>query len=683
MPNERSLAPASCEARCLCWLPGRAPRFSLECGLTQDPRVLDELLKTGVGQHQAGRLSEAKQAYEQVLAIDPSHPDALHLLGVIALQSADAPRAVELIQRAIQRQPRNWQYLLNLGHAHAAMHHLAEAHSAFQAASRLNRDNPQPALGAANCLAQQGQFAAAEEALRKVTRRFPALASGWYNLANAVNDQGRHDEAVMLYRRALDRDPKFAEAYNNLGRALHAQHRFDEAAQAYRRSVELKPDYAIGYCNLASVLIDSGQPVEAEAVSREALARQPALPEAERVLYVALVHQGRLTEALALERRLLARRPADPVALYSFGVNLCLLGEQKEGMSFIERAIEIDPDLSDARFARSVARLAAGDIDAAWDDYAWRPARMRFHLRYPGVTLADAMPVALDGKHVCLLREQGIGDEIFFLRFAPQLKARGARVIYAAASKVASFLGRSAALDHVVAESASLPEADFTLLVGDLPRALAASRAEESVRNVSDREAAGGYSATPAALALAPLPERVEEIRQQLTKFGPAPYIGLTWRGGTAPKMQRDTAWLMHKWVPIPGLAAAVKPIAGTLILAQRAPEGPEYDELQQHLGRTVHDLSALNEDLEGMLALLTLLDDYVGVSNANMHLRASLGKAARVLVPCPPEWRWMIAGDESPWFPGFRIYRQRPDGDWNEALGKLERDLRERFGAR
>ena len=77
------------------------------------------------------------------------------------------------------------------------------------------------------------------------------------------------------------------------------------------------------------------------------------------------------------------------------------------------------------------------------------------------------------------------------------------------------------------------------------------------------------------------------------------------------------------------------------------------------------------------MLAVLALIEDYIGVSNTNMHLRAGAGRTARVLVPQPPEWRWMAAGEESPWFPGFRIYRQGIDGDWGEALAKLARDLR------
>ena len=84
-----------------------------------------------------------------------------------------------------------------------------------------------------------------------------------------------------------------------------------------------------------------------------------------------------------------------------------------------------------------------------------------------------------------------------------------------------------------------------------------------------------------------------------------------------------------------------------------------------------------MNDDLEQMLALLSLIDEYVGVSNTNMHLRAAVGKTARVLVPSPPEWRWMAEGRESPWFPGFSVYRQGYEGDWTQALAQLESDLR------
>jgi len=63
-------------------------------------------------------------------------------------------------------------------------------------------------------------------------------------------------------------------------------------------------------------------------------------------------------------------------------------------------------------------------------------------------------------------------------------------------------------------------------------------------------------------------------------------------------------------------------------------------------------------------------------VSNTNMHIRAGLQKTARVLVPFPPEFRWMNEGDRSPWFPGFQLYRQPPGRDWRDVLHSLRSDI-------
>ena len=96
------------------------------------------------------------------------------------------------------------------------------------------------------------------------------------------------------------------------------------------------------------------------------------------------------------------------------------------------------------------------------------------------------------------------------------------------------------------------------------------------------------------------------------------------------------------------------------------------------HAHAAVHDLSSINEDLDDALAWMSVLDDWVGVSNTNIHLRAAGGGSAQVLVPFPPEWRWMAQGD-SPWFPAMRTYRQGPDRSWDEALSRLAVDLRAR----
>jgi hypothetical protein len=64
-------------------------------------------------------------------------------------------------------------------------------------------------------------------------------------------------------------------------------------------------------------------------------------------------------------------------------------------------------------------------------------------------------------------------------------------------------------------------------------------------------------------------------------------------------------------------------------------------------------------------------------VSNANVHLMAGLaGRRARVLVQTPPEWRWARRGN-SPWFPGFVLYRQSADRSWTDAIGEIQAELK------
>jgi hypothetical protein len=98
-------------------------------------------------------------------------------------------------------------------------------------------------------------------------------------------------------------------------------------------------------------------------------------------------------------------------------------------------------------------------------------------------------------------------------------------------------------------------------------------------------------------------------------------------------------------------------------------------------LGRKGFDFSDVNENLEDALALMTHLDDYIGVSNTNMHLRAATGKGARVLVTHPGEFRWQVHGDTSPWFPEFTLYRQSINSNWENAFAKLKIEIKEQYG--
>jgi hypothetical protein len=235
---------------------------------------------------------------------------------------------------------------------------------------------------------------------------------------------------------------------------------------------------------------------------------------------------------------------------------------------------------------------------------------------------------------------------LFFLRFAPELVRRGAALAFRGDTRLHGMLARTG-LFALGLEPDAAPIADLeALFIGDLPWLLGA----------------GDPANFPDALPLSPLPARVARMRSRLEAAGPAPWIALTWRGGVA---SAGPARTQVKEIGAQRLGEELRDMRATWIGIQRLPASGEFAQFSTALGATVHDFSAVNDDLEDMLALLSIADDYVGVSNANAHLRASLGGTMQVLVPHPPEWRWGAAGPGSAWFGAMRVVRQQPDGRW------------------
>jgi hypothetical protein len=211
-------------------------------------------------------------------------------------------------------------------------------------------------------------------------------------------------------------------------------------------------------------------------------------------------------------------------------------------------------------------------------------------------------------------------------------------------------------------EIAQLAASDWPVWIADLPSML---QTEE----------------TPGAFPL----RASNDARERLAALGPPPYLGVTWRAGTDLRRSREFGVeqrILFKEIPPALLGRALQGWPGTMVSLQRAPLANELDAIRSAARAQVHDLSAANEDLREVLAVLAALDQYVAVSNTNVHLLAGLGRTARILVPSPPEWRWMRSEGGSPWFPGFSVYRQPANRDWSEPLRRLREDLFSSAGA-
>lgn len=615
-----------------------------------------DLLQAALAAHKAGRLDDASALYERIIAADPAHADALNLSGMLRLQRGDATGAQARIAQAIAVRPREALYHVNLAKALQTAGDPSGAISSLRQAAKLAPNQSGVWQQLALSLRGQGDFSGAVEAFRRGAQAAPTDIAPLNNLAALLLEQGRPDEARPAIARALtlDKDNPFALA--NEGRALLLEEHAADAIAPLRRALVADPLNAMTLNSLGIALQETLQVEESLSVLRRALEIAPQASII-RVSYGnALKKSGRYDEAIGEFQQALRLRPA--VAEVHSHIGTCHEGMMRydDAIAAYDEALRLKPDYRRAQHNRGMALLTVGRFKSGWRDYAGRDLREDLAA---GSLRAPHGPDDIANRHILILGEQGLGDEIFFLRFQPELTRRGAaRISAMVSSKIKSLIERVGGFD-VLVNGARRPLADTVIAAGDLPLVLRMSSVDQ----------------VPPSLRTQPLPERDAEIATRLAALGPPPYIGVTWRAGTA-----DRLGALYKLAPLAEIGAALAGLPGTLIALQRLPEAGEIAALASAAGKPVHDLTALNDDLEGMLALLARLDDYVCVSNTNVHLRAMVGRTCRVLVPAPPDFRWMAEGDESPWFPGSRVYRQTAARQWGGALAALKRDLAAAF---
>ena len=574
----------------------------------------------GILRLRRGDAAEAEALLRRAVALRPAAADHRANLGNVLDARGDFAAAADSFRAALARDAANPAIHANLGNALMKLGRVAEAVSAHARAAALKPAEPRFAHALGATLIEAGRFAEAEAALGRAVALAPNLADAHSSLGMARARQGRHAEAEPCYRRALEIDPKHLRAMINLGSALLALRRHEEFAAIQRRALAVDPDFAEAHANLAAALLVLGDHAGAEAAARRALELKPELAEPRNTLATALERQGRVDEALAVLERAALHGPVD--------------------------------ERGEAHFGRALMLLRRGDFARGWREYEWRWGSRRHHR---GARRDFALPQWLGediaGRTLLLHAEQGLGDTIQFLRYAPMAARRGAKVVLEVPASLARLAATVEGVGAVAAAGGALPPFDLHCPLLSLPLAFATRL--ESI---------------PAATPYLRADPRAAAAWRRRFAAKPGLAVGLAWAGNPDYPGDRDRSLDPALLAPLLKAKNAtfysLQVGAAAAAIAQ-APGGGGVESLGREFA-----------DFADTAASVAALDLVVAADTAVAHLAGALNRPVWILLPFASDWRWLVDRADSPWYPSAALFRQERPGGWAGVIERVAAKL-------
>ena len=403
-------------------------------------------------------------------------------------------------------------------------------------------------------------------------------AVSFSNNACEALDRGETEPAICLAREAVRRDPALWQPVHTLALAFDRLQRYDAAIACYRQTLAL--------C--------------------------PAHPQARVQLTAALVHEGRAGEAEAESLDLLRRAASDSGAWCNLGLALRQQCRTEEAIAAYRTGLRIVPDDARLHWNLSLALLALGRFEEGWREYEWRVAAGITPPSLRDEPLWRGEP--LQGKSILLETEQGLGDTIQFLRYAPWLERQGARVFVDCQLRLRPLCRRwiaQAAIDY-----------DYRVPLMSLP-----------------------------LITNGVLPDSFPYLEARPTDLGTGFKVGLCRAGNPANPNDRFRSIPAHLLEPL------------------RQVSGVRWIELEQKPGECASNSCA--ESIEQFASTLRSLDLVITVDTLAAHLAGALGRPVWTLLNFAPDWRWLEKGDSTAWYPTMRLFRQPRAGDWQSVVAE------------
>ena len=566
--------------------------------------------------------------------------DSFHARGESAAAKGKHELAAALFAQAIQVSGPSAPYCHSLARSLHASGKYRQAAVCYQQAMVGEPDNIQLHLGLARALFQENRIGETVAVLRDALAGEPNAAEGWALLGNALSQADRHELACEALHKAISLDPRQASFHYDLGFVLSRTGESQEAEASYRRALELRARFPEALNNLGNLLRRRKVTSQAVDCYQQALKLRPGYLDATYNLGLAFQDLDQLGDAEGCYETVLNGKPEHHASLNNLANVLLRGGRVDEALARYDEAIRLSPDNREYRVNLGMAQLLDGDFPSGWRNYGARHAPAR-----PDLPLWNGEPV--DGRGLLLLSEQGLGDTIQFIRYARHLHFEGARVSALCPEPLAELLRTTPGLDNVIVAGQQLSECDWYAPLMHLPRLL-------------DTRMETIPADTPYLFAD---PERVRQWGLALDIPSSHLKVGLAWRGATEHWNDRNRSIDPAELSALQGV-----PDTAWISLQKGFPHG--------HESLSFTPLPRDLEDFADTAALMAHLDLVISVDTSVAHLAGALGRPVWTLLPFAPDWRWLRARSDSPWYPGMTLFRQERRGEWKPVMENVREEV-------
>ena len=537
---------------------------------------------------------------------------------------------------------------------------------------------------------EQGDLSKAGECYRKAIAINPRFAKAHSNLGYVLRELGNLTDAENCLRRAIEIDPSNVDTNYMLGTLAVALGKLDLAEEHFRAALRLVPDFEFAYQELSRSMIQRGQIENALEVMlsgivqnpgsamlrfclgemyqelqqfdsariyyKQALEIQPEYPEVITAIAISLVKQGQadqsatwFVDAIASYRRVIAKNPLNDIAHFNLASVLISQNRCEEAIESFNAALAINPQFNDAKLGRSLMSLLTGEFETGWRDYDYgsKDNQVTSSTNYllPHVTNIEG----ISGKTIVLFADQGLGDTIQFIRYVEELKALGAKEIYVdVPPQIKSLLEKVPGITGVLEKGQTIASFDYVCSLSRLPYAFKTT-----------------LNSIPAKISYVTAPlDRVEYWKERLRQYT-SPRVGVVWAGNRMFKND------FNRSIKLETLSAIFANQNIQFFSLQKA--GREGDTLFLSNFSNVVDLDSEMTDLSETAAIIANLDLIISVDTVVAHLAGALGKPIWIMIPFAPDFRWLLARTDSPWYPSAQLFRQPKIGDWLSVIARIQ----------